>query len=180
VTTEQWLPPSRRPDNEAAGWLGYYCRCHLPRVFDLVDADGVVPVVWHYLKAETHTYRLFEEKPSGQVLHPSQERTFRHLVAGLGLSVYVIHNAEWLGVPRFPIEVTRLGSPDQHRTFGRPQFDNWMRDGLCPLDPAEAERWSTRIEEEDALLDESRADREWAAFQAWCDEHPDELGRPFS
>jgi hypothetical protein len=129
----RWLPPRKRPANESAGYLGYYCRMWLPEVFDLVDVDGSSPVVWHYWKAATRVHRMFEEKPDGQTLHGSQERTFRGLVRDKGIEVYVIHDADWLKIPLFPLRITRLGpfiGGDVTVSADRESFDRWMTAGL--------------------------------------------------
>lgn len=111
----------------------------LPDAFDLVDIDGASPVAWTYYKAKTRTFRMFEEKPNGQTLHGSQERTFRLLVREKGIDVYVLHDAHQLGVPLFPLTITRLGPGlglDVTRDVPRDWFDRFMLEGLYrPLFP---------------------------------------------
>jgi hypothetical protein len=176
VTSDaQWLPPRNRPANESAGYLGFYCRVHLPAVFDLVDWDGSDPLVWHYWKAQTRTYRIFEEKPSGQQLHDSQNRTLRWFVWRFHIGVYVIHDAQRLTVPSFPIEIAQLGAyprDDRKCSFERIHFDKWMVDGLVSLE-------SIEDVEDQHLIDEAQLDADWARFEAWRTENADLLGEPF-
>ncbi len=126
-------PPRVRPNNESAGYLGYYTRAHLPVVFDLVDVDGTSPVVWLYFKSASHTLRFIEEKPHGQELHPSQERALRYLTTLPGCSVYSLYDAQRLSIPQFPIRVVRLsGQPvtDRSRDMSRDEFNEWMTNGI--------------------------------------------------
>lgn len=138
----KWSPPSSRPPNESAGYLGYYCRTFLDLHFDLVDIDGTDPVQWFYWKQATGTLRFIEEKPleGNWQLHASQERTLRKqaTLINLGIAaqvvngysgVYVIQGASQLVEPRFPITVRRMAekpSDDETMTMDRSQFDKWM------------------------------------------------------
>jgi hypothetical protein len=131
----KWLPPRRRPRNESAGYFGYYCRMFLGEVFDIVDADGAWPAVFFYRKSATGEFRIYEEKPTGQLIHGSQERTSRRMVRELGVKIYVLWAAEKLVNPEtaFPIRVQRLGSfPDKDviREMDRQTFDHWVISGL--------------------------------------------------
>lgn len=134
-----WLPPAPRPDNESAGYLGYYARTHCDLHFDLVDGDGSVPVVWYYRKSETMVRRVFEEKPSHQrqALHPSEDRVLRDLAATWARNggVWVIWRAERLARPEFPITVQRLAvdrSGDRKYTYeSKDEFDDFLLAGLA-------------------------------------------------
>lgn len=136
MNRRHWEPPSKRPGNESAGYLGYYTRVHCDELFDLVDGDGVTPIVWYYRKAETLLRRIYEEKPSWQrqKLKPSENRTLRDLIGWANGGVYVIWKADRLIEPKFPIKLTRLGrdeSGDHDFTFDRERFDHWLREGLA-------------------------------------------------
>ena len=122
-------PPVLRPF-ESAGYLGYYTRHHLTLTFDLVDIDGASPVVWLYRKAETCTVRIIEEKPCGQQIHESQSRLLGAMVS-VGFDVYVLHHAERLVAPEFPVALERMRDP-RTREMGREAFDGWLLDGLDP------------------------------------------------
>lgn len=127
-----WHPPRNKPPTESAGWLGYYTRRYLREEFDLMDCDGSYPPLWFYRKSATRVVRFYEEKPYGQEIRPSQSRILPVLCA-LGIQCYVIHDAERLGAPEFPIRVTRVaanGDQQQSREFHREEFDQWLRDGL--------------------------------------------------
>lgn len=138
-------PPSPRPVNESAGWLGFYCRRYLPTEFDLIDHDGCDPVQWLYYKSSRKILRFIEEKPMGQELHPSQERVLPILARVYGAAVtageieegrvYVIWEADRLGIPEFPISVTRIGShgyADSTVTMDQWLFDDWLLLGDDP------------------------------------------------
>jgi hypothetical protein len=133
----KWLPPSERPWNETAGYLGYYTRTHLPTVFDLVDCDGASPPFWLYYQDTGRTFRLIEEKPNGQDIHKSQIRVFGVVASLLALGiaqglcssksgVYVIHDAEQLVEPRFPLKVERRFPDRTSRMMTREHFDRWL------------------------------------------------------
>jgi hypothetical protein len=136
-------PPSR-PNNETAGWLGYYCKSHLPAEFDLVDIDGSDPTCWLYFKSALKIFRVIEEKPNGQDIHPSQNRCYEVILdlidAGIkagkihpSSGVYIIWNAQQLRVPIFPISVMRIGIVGlvwKEVRLTREQFDCWLRRGL--------------------------------------------------
>jgi hypothetical protein len=131
-------PPRRKPPNEAAGYLGYYARAHLPTVFDLVDCDGGWPPVWLYYQARGRTLRVVEEKPFGQEVHQSQRRSFAAFgsVLAIGMrtgaftsdsGVFVLYDAERLVVPEFPVEMQRWAPNRTNRiAVNREQFDAWL------------------------------------------------------
>ncbi len=132
-----WLPPHERPPNEAAGYLGYYTRKHLPVAFDLVDCDNAWPAWWLYYQAKGRTLRVIEEKPGLQEMHPSQFRAYAVLgtIIGLGVTagylgprsgVYVIYRAERLVAPVFPITLERRQPSVETQEMDREAFDDWL------------------------------------------------------
>lgn len=135
----KWLPPANLPLNQSAGYVGYYCRTFLPVQFDLVDHDSVTPTTWSYNKQSQGTFRIIEEKPYNQELHDSQRRVFRIHAAliELGIAnglirnggVYVIHKADRLVKPEFPIKVTKITvNGTIVKVMERDEFDQWLVD----------------------------------------------------
>lgn len=133
------LPPPPFVANQSAGYLGYYCRQHLPVTFDLVNLDGTWPAIWLGWKGTTRTFRLFEEKLEGQSVHPSQWRVFCRFLELIALGVnsgvyhdqsgvFVIYDAQQLEKPEFPIRIARVIShgKSKERSFTREQFDEWL------------------------------------------------------
>jgi len=150
----KWLPPANLPSNQSAGFLGYYCRTFLPVQFDLVDHDSVTPTTWSYNKQSQGTFRIIEEKPSGQEMHDSQWRVYRIHAAliELGIAnglirnggVYVIHKADRLVAPEFPIEVTKITVDGKIvKVMERDEFDQWL------VDPSSSARAATPAANDD-------------------------------
>jgi hypothetical protein len=132
----KYSPPSRKPNHECAGYLGYYTRTHLPVEFDLVDLDGCWPAVWVYNKSKNGVVRVFEEKPSWdrQEHHTSESRVFREFnVFASHVQRFVIWQADRLVIPQFPIVLTRIRrnpSEDERLSFDKGSFDAWICEGL--------------------------------------------------
>lgn len=150
----KWLPPANLPSNQSAGYLGYYCRTFLPVQFDLVDHDSVTPTTWSYNKQSQGTFRIIEEKPTGQEMHDSQRRVYRIHAAliELGIAnglirnggVYVIHKADRLVAPEFPIEVTKITVDGKIvKVMDRHEFDEWL------VDPSSSARAASPIADDD-------------------------------
>ena len=135
------LPPTRRPANEASGWLGYYARRYLDLTFYLVDYDG--SNLWYYKRKQGNVFRFIEEKPYGQQIHDSQISIFNDLdkvckrVEGtiwLHCGVFIVYDVDKLGEnpPRFPIRVSRwryLAEPVT-KDLDEKNFDLWLYGGM--------------------------------------------------